>query len=55
MLGTNTGDSPMGPASGAAVDLPGADFFTYDPAADRISMVVGYFDTGLMFRQLSGS
>ena len=55
MLGTHTGDSPMGPATGAAVDLPGADFFTYDPDADRISKVVGYFDTGLMFRQLGAA
>jgi steroid delta-isomerase-like uncharacterized protein len=53
MLGTNTGASPMGPATGAAVDLPGADFLTYDPDADRISKVVGYFDSGSMLRQLS--
>ncbi len=52
MLGTNTGASPMGPATGAAVDLPGADFFTYDPDSDRISKVVGYFDSGSMLRQL---
>ena len=30
MLGTNTGPLPGGPATGAPLDLPGADFFTYD-------------------------
>ena len=52
MQGTNTGATPMGPATGGTVDLPGADFLTYDPDADRISKVVGYFDTGLMLTQL---
>ena len=52
MQGTNTGATPMGPATGGTVDLPGADFLTYDPDADRISKVVGYFDTALMLRQL---
>jgi steroid delta-isomerase-like uncharacterized protein len=52
MTGTNTGATPMGPATGGSIDLPGADFITYDPAADRLSTVVGYFDTALMLRQL---
>jgi hypothetical protein len=52
MQGTNSGATPMGPATGGTVDLPGADFLTYDPDADRVSKVVGYFDTGLMLRQL---
>lgn len=43
MRGTNTGASPMGPATGGTVDLPGADFLAYDPGADRISKVVGSF------------
>jgi len=52
MHGTNTGPMPMGPPTGGTVDIPGADFLTYDPDADRISRVVGYFDPGLMLRQL---
>jgi hypothetical protein len=52
MLGTNTGPLPGGPATGGSLDLPGADFFTYDAAADRISSVVGYFDTATMLTQL---
>jgi steroid delta-isomerase-like uncharacterized protein len=52
MEGTNTGATPMGPATGGTIALPGADFLTYDPAADRISKVVGYFDTGLLLTQL---
>ncbi len=45
------------PASGWSrhrrlLDLPGADFFTYDAAADRLSSVVGYFDTATMLAQL---
>jgi steroid delta-isomerase-like uncharacterized protein len=52
MQGTNTGATPMGPATGGTVALPGADFITYDPDTDRLSQVVGYFDTGLMLRQL---
>ncbi len=55
MHGTNTGDTPMGPATGGTVDLPGADFITYDPEADRISNVVGYFDTGLMLEIGAGT
>src|SRR5262245_11544288 len=35
MHGTNTGAMPMGPATGGAVDLPGADFLSYDPELDR--------------------
>jgi steroid delta-isomerase-like uncharacterized protein len=52
MIGTNTGPLPGGPATGGALDLPGADFFTYDAAADKISSVVGYFDTATMLSQL---
>jgi steroid delta-isomerase-like uncharacterized protein len=52
MQGTNTGASPIGPATGGSVDLPGADFLDYDPAADKVSKVVGYFDTAAMFVQL---
>ena len=52
MLGTNTGPLPGGPATGGTIDLPGADFFTYDPGADRIATVVGYFDTATMLGQL---
>jgi steroid delta-isomerase-like uncharacterized protein len=52
MQGTNTGPLPGGPATGGTIDLPGADFFTYDADADRISSVVGYFDTATMLAQL---
>ena len=52
MLGTNTGPLPGGAATGASLDLPGADFFTYDPTADQVSSVVGYFDTATMLGQL---
>jgi steroid delta-isomerase-like uncharacterized protein len=52
MKGTNTGPMPAGPATGQAVSLPGADFIDYDPAADRIAKVVGYFDTATMLTQL---
>ena len=52
MQGTNTGPMPMGPATRGTVDLPGADFLDYDPAADRVSKVVGYFDTSTMLGQL---
>ena len=52
MIGTNTGPLPGGPATGAHLDLPGADFFTYDADADRVSKVVGYFDTATMLGQL---
>ena len=37
MIGTNTGPLPGGPATGGPLDLPGADFFTYDADADRVS------------------
>jgi steroid delta-isomerase-like uncharacterized protein len=52
MIGTNTGPLPGGPATGASLDLPGADFFTIDPAAGQVSKVVGYFDTATMLTQL---
>jgi steroid delta-isomerase-like uncharacterized protein len=52
MLGTNTGPLPGGPATGGSLDLPGADFFTYDADADTVSSVVGYFDTATMLGQL---
>jgi hypothetical protein len=52
MLGTNTGPLPGGPPTGGSLDLPGADFFTYDPDADKVSSVVGYFDTATMLGQL---
>ena len=52
MQGTNTGPLPGGPATGGTLDLPGADFFTYDADADKISSVVGYFDTATMLGQL---
>ncbi len=52
MRGTNTGPMPAGPATGQTVALPGADFIDYDPAADRIAKVVGYFDTATLLTQL---
>jgi len=52
MRGTNTGPMPAGPATGQTVALPGADFMDYDPAADRIARVVGYFDTATLLTQL---
>ena len=52
MRGTNTGPMPGGPPTGQTVALPGADFLSYDPAADRIASVTGYFDTAAMLRQL---
>jgi steroid delta-isomerase-like uncharacterized protein len=52
MQGTNTGPLPGGPATGGSIDLPGADFLTYDPHADKVSSVVGYFDTATMLTQL---
>ena len=52
MQGTNTGPLPGGPATGGTLDLPGADFFTYDGEADKVSSVVGYFDTATMLGQL---
>jgi steroid delta-isomerase-like uncharacterized protein len=52
MQGTNTGPLPGGPATGGTLDLPGADFFTYDAEADKVSSVVGYFDSATMLSQL---
>lgn len=52
MRGTNTGSGPAGPATGHTVALPGADHIEYDPLADRVSRVVGYFDTATLARQL---
>jgi steroid delta-isomerase-like uncharacterized protein len=52
MRGTNTGPMPGGPATGQTVALPGADFIDYDPAADRIAKVTGYFDTATLLTQL---
>jgi len=52
MQGTNTGPLPGGPPTGGTIDLPGADFFTYDAEADKLSSVVGYFDTATMLTQL---
>ena len=52
MRGTNTGPMPAGPATGQTVELPGADFIDYDPGADRIARVVGYFDTATLLTQL---
>ena len=52
MHGTNAGPTPGGPATGRTIALPGADFIDYDPVADRLSKVVGYFDTATMLRQL---
>jgi steroid delta-isomerase-like uncharacterized protein len=52
MRGTNTGPLPAGPATGGTIALPGADFIDYDPVADRVSKVVGYFDTATLLGQL---
>lgn len=52
MRGTNTGPMPGGPATGESIDLPGADFITYDPTENRLAQVVGYFDTATMLGQL---
>jgi hypothetical protein len=52
MVGTNTRPLPRGPPTGGTIDLPGADFFTYDADADKVSSVVGYFDTATMLAQL---
>ena len=52
MHGTNTGPGPGGAATGRTIALPGADFIDYDPVADRLSKVVGYFDTAILLRQL---
>ena len=52
MHGTNTGPMPSGPATGGTIALPGVGLIDYDRGADRISKVVGYFDTATMLRQL---
>ncbi|HLX88089.1 MAG TPA: nuclear transport factor 2 family protein [Acidimicrobiales bacterium] len=52
MHGTNTGPMPQGPATGQTVALPGADFIDYDVDSDRLTRVVGYFDTATMLGQL---
>jgi steroid delta-isomerase-like uncharacterized protein len=52
MQGTNTGPMPGGPATGGTIALPGVDLIDYDPASDRLSKVVGYFDTATMLTQL---
>jgi steroid delta-isomerase-like uncharacterized protein len=52
MHGTNTGPTPGGPPTGGTIALPGADFIDYDSGADRLSKVVGYFDTATMLTQL---
>ena len=52
MHGTNTGPTPGGPPTGGTVALPGADFIDYDPASDRLSKVVGYFDSATLLTQL---
>ncbi|HWS46701.1 MAG TPA: nuclear transport factor 2 family protein [Acidimicrobiia bacterium] len=52
MHGTNTGPGPGGPATGRSIAISGADFIEYDPVADRLSKVVGYFDTAALLRQL---
>jgi len=52
MHGTNTGPMPGGPATGGTIALPGVDLIDYDPSADRLSKVVGFFDSATMLRQL---
>jgi steroid delta-isomerase-like uncharacterized protein len=52
MKGTNSGPMPAGPATNQTIALPGCDFIDYDPAEDRLSKVVGYFDTATMLTQL---
>lgn len=51
MRGTNRGSFNGLPPTGKTVELPGADFFTFDEA-DRITSVTGYFDAGVVPRQL---
>jgi hypothetical protein len=43
---------PGGPPTGATIALPGADFIDYDRSSDRLSKVLGYFDTASMLTQL---
>lgn len=52
MKGTNTGAMPGRPATGGTIALPGVDLVDYDTASDRLSKVVGYFDTATMLDQL---
>jgi len=52
MHGTNTGPTPGGPPTGGTIALPGVDVIDYDPTADRLTKVVGYFDTATMLGQL---
>lgn len=52
MHGTNSGPTPQGPPTNGTIDLPGIDVLTYDPDADRVATVVGYFDTATMLGQL---
>ncbi|MDU8942395.1 ester cyclase [Ovoidimarina sediminis] len=51
MRGTNHGSYHGLPPTGRQVELPGADFFTFD-ASGRIASVTGYFDGGVIPRQL---
>jgi steroid delta-isomerase-like uncharacterized protein len=50
MLGTNHGSMSSMPPTGKPIELPGADFIRI--ADDRITSVTGYFDSGLLPRQL---
>lgn len=52
MHGTNTGPMPGGPATGGTIALPGVDVIDYDPDTDRLSKVLGFFDTATMLGQL---
>ena len=52
MHGTNTGPMPGGPATGGTIALPGVDLIDYNPGADRLAKVVGYFDSATMLHQL---
>jgi steroid delta-isomerase-like uncharacterized protein len=50
MLGTNNGSMLGLPPTGKPIELPGSDFVTID--GDKVASVVGYFDSGLLPRQL---
>ena len=50
MLGTNDGSMFGRPPTGKPIELPGADFVTVRD--DRIESVVGYFDSGVLPRQI---
>ena len=50
MLGTNDGSMFGLPPTGKPIELPGADFVTVRDG--RIESVVGYFDSGLLPRQI---